>query len=147
MVRIERKTRLYRPKGFTYIELLITLVVLAVLFVPVMQLFSYSLHATGVSRDLITATNLAKWQIEKIKNLNVSKEQLRSMGDEIYPPAEEEPLEMNSVKWRIKKEIIAKTNPLEIRVHAYYDGYEKEPIVTLITLIEDMTWEEIRPVR
>ena len=147
MVKIEKKTCLYGFRGFTYIELLITLVILAVLFVPVMQLFSHSLNATGVSRDLITATNLAKWQIERIKNLNISKEQLRSMGDETYPVLEEEPLEMNGIKWRIKKEIVEKTDPLEIRIHAYYNGYEKKPVVTLVTLIEDMTWDEIRPVK
>ena len=58
-------------KGFTYIELLITLAIIAVLFVPMMQLFSHSLYSTGVSQGLITAVNLAKWEMERTKNLNI----------------------------------------------------------------------------
>ena len=63
-------------RGFTYIELLIALAILGVLFVPVMHLFSYSVHSSGESRDLITATNLARWQMERLKNLGLKKEEL-----------------------------------------------------------------------
>jgi len=86
-------------KAFTYIELLITLAIIAVLFVPIMQLFSHSLYATGSSQELITATNLAKWGMEKTKNLNVTEEQLKQLGNTIYPESGKEPLEMNGLKW------------------------------------------------
>jgi len=131
-------------RAFTYIELLVTLAIIAVLFVPIMQLFSHSLHSVSVSQDLITATNLAKWEMERTKNLNVTKAQLKKMGDGIYPAQEEEPLEMNNAKWRIARDIMENSNPLEVRVHVYHDGEPDKPIITLVTLIEDMTWEEIR---
>ena len=152
-------------QAFTYIELLITLTILAVLFVPVMQLFSYSLYASGISQDLMTATSLARWEMERIKNLNVTKEQLRKMGDSLYPPLDEEPIEMNETKWRIKREIIKDTNPLEVRVYVYpvrekkevgeeeeiseelYYVQEDKPVVTLVTLIENMFWEEVKPIK
>ncbi|MBU1122080.1 MAG: prepilin-type N-terminal cleavage/methylation domain-containing protein [Candidatus Omnitrophota bacterium] len=149
-----------QQKAFTYIELLITLAVIAVLFVPIMQLFSNLLFASQTSQDFITATNLAKWQMERIKNLNVNKDQLKEMGDAVYPQLDMPPLEMNDAKWRIKKDIIEETDPLEIRVSVYYDEVqnksakdtgslfvEQKPVVTLVTLIEDMFWEEIRPVK
>lgn len=159
------KRRTKSLTGFTYIELLITLTIIAVLFVPIMQLFSYSLHASTTSQDLITATSLARWEMERIKNLNVTKERLSEIGDLMYPPIDEEPMELNEMLWRIKREIIKETDPLEVRVHVYpvrekkgvgekgeiseeltYDVQEK-PLVTLVTLFEDMHWEEVKPIQ
>ncbi len=136
-----------KDKGFTYIELLITLAIIAVLFIPIMQLFSHVLYSTGSSQELITATNLAKWQMERTKNLNLTKEQLKNMGDSIYPGPGEEPLEMNHASWRIERQIVENADPLEVRVLVYRDGEPDKPIVTLVTLIEDFTWEELIPVR
>jgi len=136
-----------KMKGFTYIELLITLAIIAVLFVPIMQLFSNSLYSVSASQDLITATNLAKWEMERTKNLNVTNAQLEEIGDGIYPASEEEPLEMNNAKWRIVRDIMENSDPLEVRVSVYREGESPQSVVTLVTLIEDMTWEEIRPVK
>lgn len=144
-------------KGFTYIELLITLAIIAVLFVPIMQLFSHSLYSSSVSQDLITATNLARWQMERIKNLGYTKEQLRRMGDIIYPPVGEGPMEMNNMQWRIKSNILKEGDPVEVRVSVYpvrtkvLEGSEieaeEEALITLVTLVEDMYWEEVTPIR
>ena len=134
-------------RAFTYIELLITLAIIAVLFVPTMQLFSHSLYATGASQELITATNLAKWEMERTKNLNVTEEQLKQLGDTVYPGPDEEPLEMNGLKWRVERKVIQESDPLEVRVMVYNDGSPEHHIVTLVTLIEDTIWEEIKPVK
>ena len=137
--------RLWTKRAFTYIELLITLAIIAILFIPMMQLFSHSLHSIVVSQDLITATNLARWEMERVKNLNMTKTQLREAGDLIYPSLKDEPLEMNNAKWRVRKEILKESDPLEVRISAFRDGEPDRPIVTLVTLIEDMTWEEVLP--
>ncbi|MFH1797721.1 MAG: prepilin-type N-terminal cleavage/methylation domain-containing protein [Candidatus Omnitrophota bacterium] len=133
---------LKKKKAFTYIELLVALAIIAVLFVPVMQLFSYSVYSSSVSQDIITAANLARWQTERLKNLNLTKEELRRRGNEVYPPMDEEPVEMNKLKWRIKREIIAESDPLEVRIVVFPDKEEK-PLITLVTLIEDMQWETV----
>ena len=52
-------------RGFTFIEILMTLAVIGVLFVPVMQLFSNSLVSTSGNLETITAMNLAQSEIER----------------------------------------------------------------------------------
>ena len=132
--------------GFTYIELLIALAIIAVLFVPIMQLFSHALYSTASSQNLITATNLAKWQMERTKNLNLTEKQWHKQGTSVYPDLAEAPLEMNGLKWRIKREIIGGSDPMEVHISVYNEGLlDKKPVVTLITLIEDTTWEEAVP--
>ncbi len=133
--------------GFTYVELLITLAIIAIVFIPIMRLFSHTLYSTSASQELITATNLAKWQLERTKNLNVTKAQLREMGNEVYPLPAEEPIELNGLKWRIIREIVEGSDPLDVRVHVYRDKQMDKPIVTLVTLIEDTIWEEVIPVK
>jgi len=128
-------------------ELLIALAIMAVLIIPVMQLFSSSLYGGSFTQDLISATSLARWQMERVKNLNMTKAQLIDLGDFVYPEENREPLELNDMKWRIKTEFVKGTDPLEVRVGVYKEGQPYEPIVTLVTLIEDMFWEEIQAIR
>jgi prepilin-type N-terminal cleavage/methylation domain-containing protein len=133
--------------AFTYIELLITLAIIAVLFVPIMRLFSHTLYSVSSSQDLITATNLAKWEMERTKNFKATKARFREIGDIVFPSLDKEPLMMNNVQWRIKREIIEESDPLEIRVSASRGNELDKPLVTLVTLIEDMSWEEVVPVK
>ena len=132
-------------KGFTFIEILIALTVIAVLFVPVMQLFAHSIYATGTSLNLITATNLAKSEMEKMINMNLTKSQLRALGEVIAPPIGEPPVEINGTKWRAKREVIEGSDPLEVRVHVYEDRQMDKPLVTLVTLVEDLMWDAVKP--
>jgi len=154
MMRVGRKTFSVDPrryqrhsasKAFTYIELLVTLAIMAILLVPVMQLFSHTLRSVSTSQSIIVATNLARWQMERIKNLNFTTTKFRKLGTVIYPPLEESPLEMDDLEWRIKTEFVTDSTPLEVRVTVYYAREMKKPVITLITLLEDMTWERIVP--
>jgi len=131
--------------GFTYIEILITLSVLAILFVPVMQLFSTSLNATQESEDRITATNLARWQMERIRNLNLTEAQMVTKGDEVYPPEGEPPFLLNKTYWRIHTEMVEASDPLEVRVHVFRESEPQKMMITLVTLVEDMSWSEVIP--
>jgi len=134
-----------RRGAFTYIELLIALAVMAILLVPVMQLFSHTLTAVSFSQGFIIATNLAKWQMERVKNLNFTTAQFQELGTTIHPSLEEEPLEMGDLKWRIETEFVPGSSPLEVRIKVYYAIAMDKPVVTLVTLVEDMTWEKIVP--
>lgn len=123
-----------------------TITVVAVLFVPVTQLFSHSIYASADSLDLIVATNLAKTQMEKTINLNFTKAQLKERGDQYFPPLKEDAIEINHVKWRAKQEVIEGTDPLEVRIHVYRESDPGKDVVTLVTLVEDMMWEMVKPV-
>ena len=133
-------------KGFTFIEILMTLTVIALLFVPVMQLFSNSLFSTNVNLDLITATNLAQSEMEHTLNLNLTKEQLKKIGTLILPPEDQKPIELNRALWRVKREIVENSDPLEVRVSVYRDGAPETQLVTLTTLVEDLMWDQVQTV-
>ncbi len=128
-------------KGFTYTEILITLAVMAALFVPMMQLFSYSLASSSVTGETIVALNLAKWQMERVKNLNYTVEQFKEVGSAYFPPLEEPPLELNGKKLRVFTDIDTGSDPLKVRISIFYDGrFKDKPVVELMTLLGDMTW-------
>lgn len=133
-------------KGFTFIELLITLTVIAISFLPLMRMFSVGLEQSYVSNDLTTGRYLAQEGMERVKNLALSKEQLETLGDTWDPPLEKEALLVNDKKWRTGRFVIRGTDPLEVRIKVYQvSGPEEEilkgkPIVELVTLVEDLDW-------
>lgn len=132
-------------KGFTYIEVLITLAVVAILFIPMMQLFSHGLYSATVSSDMITAVNLGRWEMERVRNSNLTKSQLKTQGDVWTPELEEAPLEINKIKWRIFRHIKPDSDPLEISVQVFTADNLKKPLASLVTLIEDSIWIELKP--
>ena len=129
-------------QGFTYIEILITLAIIAVLFIPMMRLFSYGLYSVTISGDLITATNLARLEMEKIRNLNWTKKQFKSFGDQWNPKLEDPPLEINQGKWRVWTHFDPNSDPLEVTIRVYSAADTQKPVASLVTLIEDNIWKE-----
>ena len=132
--------------GFTFIEILMTLTVIALLFVPVMQLFSNSLYATGENLDRITAMNLAQSEMERTINLNMTKAQLKKIGTQIFPPLDQQPYEINKGAWRVEREIVEESDPLEVRVKVFKDGQPEKTPVILVTLIEDFMWDQVKAI-
>ena len=135
-----------RESGFTFIEILMTLTIIAVLFVPVMQLFSNALFSTSVNLESITATSLAQSEMERTINLNLTKAQLQKIGTVVTPPLEEKATELNHQFWRVKREIVPDSDPLEVRVSVYKEGEPDKSLVTLVTLVEDLMWGSVQPV-
>ena len=123
-----------------------TLTVIAVLFIPVMQLFSNALFSTTVNLESITAMNLAQSEMERTINLNLTKAQLQKIGTQVIPPVEEKATEMNRQFWRVKREIVPDSDPLEVRVSVYKEGEPDRSLVTLVTLVEDLMWGSVQPV-
>jgi len=135
-------------KGFTLIELLISLAVMAICFLPLMQMFSASLEQVYNSGELTTARYLAQEGMEKVKNLGFTERQLQDLGDVWEPALDEPPLELDGRYWRILRKIVRGSDPLEIRVQVYkvskYQGSKakalENPLTEVVTLIEDLDW-------
>ena len=133
-------------KGFTFIELLITLAVIAIVFVPLMRMFTASLEQVSMDQDLTTARYLIQEGMEKVKNMGLTEAQLKALGDVWDPPLDEAPVTLNKKYWRIKRTVDLQTDPLEVRILAYQlteatlSEPEGLPEAQAATLIEDLDW-------
>ena len=139
----------YEPRatshGFTFIELLISLSVIAIAFVPLMQMFSAGLEQVCYVSELNTSRYLAQEGMERLKNLNFSKAQIKNLGD-VWEPALDKPaLEFNERQWRVLHRVNKNSDPLEVRILVFQEPINSnskptKPTVELITLIEDLEW-------
>ena len=133
--------------GFTFIELLISLMLISICFIPLMRMFSNSTEQALVLDELTTATYLAKGAMEKLKNLNLQPAEIEKIGDVYNPPLTQSPLLMNGRYWRTLRKIIKDTAPLEVHIIVYrqYNDpgsnfiSDDTPTLELVTLIEDLT--------
>ncbi len=132
-------------KGFSYVEILVTLSLLGILFVPMMQLFMYAMDATSSSRDLLTATSLGRSEMERVKNLSSSLDRLREQGSTTWPPPEEPPLKLNGRTWRVDRILKAGSDPLEVTIEVRREG-ETKILVRLVTLLTESSWTQGSPV-
>jgi prepilin-type N-terminal cleavage/methylation domain-containing protein len=126
-------------RGFTFIEVLIALALIAICFLPLMQMFLTGLEQTYTSGDLFTARYLSWEGMERLKNLGFTQKQLEEQGDVWEPPAGESPFDLNGKKWRLLRKVIRGTDPLEVRIQVYQEPSGK-PLIELVTLIEDLDW-------
>jgi len=134
-------------KGFSFIEMLITLSVLSVSFLPLMNMFSTSLLQLNTTDELTTARYLAQEGMERVKNLSFTVEQLRQEGDVWAPPLKEPTVAINGRHFRVLRKIIpgSDSDPLEVRIRVFQEedvkrGELHKPVVEVVTLFEDFDW-------
>lgn len=138
-----------KSRGLTFIELLITLVVIAIAFLPLMRMFSSGIEQALLATDLTTARYLAREGMEKLKNLGFTEAQISELGDIWEPHLSKPPLELNGKKWRTLRKIMKKTDPLEVKITVYQVTDQPanrptgQPIIELATLIEDLDWTPV----
>lgn len=134
--------------AFTFIELLITLAVIAIAFLPLMRMYSTCLEQMNESISLATARYLAQEGMERLKNLGYTQAQLEEAGDAWIPDLNEPPLEMNGGRWRVYRRIIRGSDPLEMRISVYQISEKKgigarglqKPMAEVVSLMEDLEW-------
>lgn len=138
---------MYKNRSLTLIEILITLSIVAVAFLPLTRLFSMGLEQGTAMSDINTARYLAQYGIEKTKNTGFTKAQLISLGDVWDPPLDEPPFIINDQEWRILRDVQPSSKgPLEVHVLIYSGAITRvgktrgEPLADLVTLIEDLEW-------
>jgi prepilin-type N-terminal cleavage/methylation domain-containing protein len=140
----------FNNRAFSFIELLITLGVIAIAFLPLMRMFSVGLEQSSVSSEHTTARYLLQEGMEKLKNLNFTEAQIEALGDIWYPPLDQPALNINKRYWRILREVKKNTDPLEIWIKVYQvfgSNSTKpagDPIMQAVTLREDLDWEPVQ---
>ena len=125
--------------GFTFVEILVTLALFAILFVPILQLFTSAMDASGHSRELLTAVNLARWEAERTRNLGFDVRRLKAQGDTTWPPESEPAYSLNGQSWRIRRTLKPESDPLEVTIEVSQDG-AKKPLTHLVMLVCDPVW-------
>lgn len=129
-----------KKRGFTFIELLISLSIIAISFLPLMQMFSTGLELGYHNSELDTARYLGKEEMEKLKNLALTEAQIKDLGDIWYPSLDEPALKFNERSWRILRKVDKNSDPLEARILVYQEPLSSnpKPLLELVTLIEDL---------
>jgi prepilin-type N-terminal cleavage/methylation domain-containing protein len=132
--------------GFTFVELLMALALISIVFIPVMNMLSVSLEQARVLSDLSTAKIIAQEEMEKIKNLNFTVEQLIKQGDQWSPPMNQPAITLNKSKWRALRHIEKSDGPLKVWVKVYKEGDLNQdlrltrPLIEFVTLCQDLNW-------
>ncbi len=125
-------------RGFTYIEILMVIALVALCFVPLIQMFAKSMDEVDTYSHFGTAIELAREAMESVKNLRLTEVQLEKRGIEWVPPKDQPALFFNRGHWRVRKTAVRGTDPLEIHVDVFREEDLKKPEVELVTLIEDL---------
>lgn len=127
-----------KSRGFTLIEILIAMTIIAVTFVPLMHMFVVAMDNINHAKVMTTAISIGRHHMEMVKNLNLTEDRLRAYpSPTFYPPEDKLPLEINATKWRIKRIIDKKSDPVKVDIEVYEEG-ASEPAFTLTTLFEDI---------
>ena len=117
-----------QERGFTFVEILVALLVLAVAIVPLMQLYARAMEEVLYIDDLRTALDLAREEVEKAKNLALTEEQIKQLGAIVSPP-----IWLNQGVWYTVRLVNATASPLELQVLVYRHELEGMPLISLVT--------------
>ncbi len=112
--------------------MIITIVFISIVFFPLMHIFSLNVSSVTQAGDLLTATNLAREEMEKVKNLGFSEERVMNAGNG------QSTAEVNGIEWLIVRKVKERTDPLEVNVMVFRSGQLDKPLAELVTLIEDL---------
>ena len=123
--------------GFTFVEIILAITVMAIAFMPILNLFTTAVEQINLTNELSTALNLGREGMEMVRNLNLPVDRLEQQQESYYPPHKSPPLLVNNIEWRIHTVFHAGSRPLQVNVRVFREGGD-EPILELVTLFEDL---------
>jgi len=115
--------------GFTFVEILITLLVLGITVAPMMGLYTTAIQQVTYTDDLRTALDLAREEMEKVKNLALTEGQIKQIGNLISSP-----IRLNRKIWYTVRVVDPEAMLLEVQVFVYQGTLKGRPLVTLATI-------------
>ncbi len=119
-----------RRNGFTFVEILLTLLILAVAAAPMMQLFATAVEQSGTVDEFRDALDLVREEVEKVKNLALTEDQIKSLGNVVSPP-----IFLNRTVWFLVRIIDPDVSPLKVTVFAFRDSLATRPVVSVVTIV------------
>lgn len=131
-----RHTRIKRH-GFTFVEIILAITVMAIAFMPILNLFTTAVEQINLTNELSSALNLGREGMEMVRNLNLPVERLEQQQETYYPPYQEPPILLNHIEWRIHTVMHTGTRPLQVDVRVLREGSDT-PILEFTTLFEDL---------
>ena len=125
-------------KGFTFVEILIAMTLIAIIFIPLMQMFTTAMENITYAKVMTTAVSIGRAHMERVKNLNLPEDRLRKLSSpHFFPPIDQPAMEINKTYWRVKRVIDKNSDPVKVDIFVYEED-ESEPVYTLSTLFEDI---------
>ncbi|MEP0813104.1 MAG: type II secretion system protein [bacterium] len=132
-------------RGFSLIELMIAIVVIAIMFISALAIFFQTVHVQLTSEDQAIANNLARAAIEEVKSIRWSRIPLDSTGTGYLDPPRNtiaNDFVTDDGELRVVRTIeIPETNIKRISVNVYQidvSGRPGEQDVPIVTLVEDI---------
>ena len=119
-----------KAQGFTFVEILIALTLLAVVAVPLMRVFATAVEQVAYADDLRTALDLAREEIEKVKNLALTESQIKQLGNAISHP-----IRLNQRTWYAVRVVHPTASPVEIQVYVFREKLTDPPVASLATIL------------
>lgn len=119
-----------RGRGFTFVEILLTLVLISIAAMPMMKLYATAVEQTGTVDEIRTALDLAREEVEKVKNLALTEEQIKALGNVVGPP-----VFLNKTIWYTVRVVDPEAAPLQVTVFVFRDSLATRSVVSLVTII------------
>lgn len=116
-------------RGFTFIELLLTLVVIAISAIPLMQMFATAVEQAGTTDEFRTALDLAREEVEKVKNLALTEDQIKALGNVVSPP-----VVLNRTVWFAVRVVDPEAKPLKFTVFIFRDSLSTPPVLSMVAV-------------
>lgn len=116
--------------GFTFVEIILTLLIVGICFVPLMRMFTSVMSEIAYIDDMRVALDLAREEIEKVRNIALTETQLKELGNVAAPP-----IYLNNKVWRTMRVVNQIRSPLEFSVYVYRADSLEKPMMTAITIV------------
>lgn len=117
-------------RGFTFVEVLLTLVLISIAAIPMMKLYSTAVEQTGTVDEIRTALDLAREEVEKVKNLALTEEQIKALGNVVSPP-----IFLNRAVWYAVRVVDPQATPLQVTVFVFRNSLATRSVVSMVTIV------------
>lgn len=123
-------------RGFTLLEILVAITVLAILLLPLFSVLTGGLRKEASLNEVQTALKIAQDAMERVLDTQVKKADIRDEEAQVLVGGTTYRVVRDAVDGRESDEPALGTDPLEVWVRVY-KGQEAAPLAELVTLKED----------